>query len=275
LTHPNHPGRRARTVALRDGGFATSNARGGVAGRRRAQIGTCLVLREDPYLAEDISPRRRKDAEEMCTAGTLKIKRGRWSGWPRDDDRFGLLVLEGLLLRRVDVGGRHAVELLGAGDVIRPYEIDEHEHTLERTTAWRALQATRLAVLDEGVLNRMASYPRVIGRLLDRSVDRSRRLTVNLAIMHHRRVDVRLLMLFWHLADRWGRPSDRRVLVPFRLSHAVLADLVAAQRPTITTALSDLERRQLLRPMSEGWLLLGGPPRSARLSASSAAKTRG
>lgn len=232
------------------------------------------MLREDPSLAEDISPGRRKDAEETCAARPLHIKRGRWSGWARGDDGLGLLVLEGLLLRRVEVGGRYAAELLGAGDLIRPYEVDETEHMLERATAWRPLQATRLAVLDEGVVNRMASYPGVIGRLLDRSVDRSRRLAVNMAIVHHRRIDVRLLMLFWHLADRWGQLSNRRLIVPLRLSHTVLADLVAAQRPTITTALSDLERRQLLRPIPQGWLLLGGPPGRARMSAASAAATR-
>jgi CRP/FNR family transcriptional regulator, cyclic AMP receptor protein len=144
---------------------------------------------------------------------------------------------------------------------------------LAGATAWRALQTTRLAVLDEDVVNRMASFPGVIGRLLDRSVDRSRRLSVNMAIVHHRRVDVRLQMLFWHLADRWGQVSKRHVILPLRLSHTVLADLVAAQRPTITAALSDLERRQLLRPVPQGWLLLARPPVSAGPPAAPAAKT--
>jgi CRP/FNR family transcriptional regulator, cyclic AMP receptor protein len=258
----------------RDGRFRGSTARGRATRPHSASTArTCLVLREHPYLAEGISPRDRKRAEETCVARTLNIKRGRWSGRPRDDDGFGLLVLEGLLLRRVDVGGRYAAELLGTGDVVRSYEVDEPAHMLERATVWRALQATRLAVLDEDVVNRMASYPGVIGRLLDRSVDRSRRLSVNMAIVHHRRVDVRLQMLFWHLADRWGEVSKRHVIVPLRLSHTVLADLVAAQRPTITTALSDLERRQLLCPIPQGWLLLARPPESAGTPVAPAAKT--
>jgi Mn-dependent DtxR family transcriptional regulator len=40
----------------------------------------------------------------------------------------------------------------------------------------------------------------------------------------------------------------------------VLSDLVAARRPTVTTALNDLSRRGLVRPVDEGFLLAGPPP---------------
>lgn len=225
----------------------------------------CHVLREDPALAVGISPRRRERAEETCVARALKVRRGRWSGGSRDDllGGFVLLVLEGLLLRRVDLGGRSAAELLGPGDLLRPNQVDDAEPMLERSTAWRALEVSRLAVLDDNVVECMASYPGVVGRLLDRSLERSRRLAVNMAIVHHRRVDIRLQMLFWHLADRWGHVRGRRVIVPLRLTHTVLADLVAAQRPTISAALSDLGRRHILRPIPQGWLLLAGPPEGA------------
>lgn len=241
-----------------------------------AAVSTCHVLREDSFLAEGISPRRRERAEERCVARTLKVRRGRWTGGSRDDllGGFGLLVLEGLLLRRVDVGGRSAAELLGAGDLLRPAQIDDAEPMLGRATAWRALDVPRLAVLDDSVLECMASYPGVIGRLLDRSVERSRRLAVNMAIVHHRRVDIRLQMLFWHLADRWGHVHNRRMIVPLRLTHTVLADLVAAQRPTISMALSDLERRRIVRPIPKGWVLLAGPPGEARETEVGSAEVR-
>ena len=123
---------------------------------------------------------------------------------------------------------------------------DNAQPTLPQATAWRALEVTRFAVLDDGVVERMAHYPGVIGRLLDRSVERSRRLAVNMAIVHRPRVDIRLQMLFWHLADRWGRPCDGRMMLPLRLTHTILADLVAAQRPTISGALADLQRREIV-----------------------------
>jgi CRP/FNR family cyclic AMP-dependent transcriptional regulator len=226
----------------------------------------CHVLREDPALAEGVSPERRERAEETCIARTLKVRRGRWSSGSRRDQTLGgsgLLILEGLLLRRVDVGGRCGAELLGRGDLLRPDPVDDAETVPARATTWRALELTRLAVLDDRAVECMAPYPGVIGRLIDRAVERSRRLAVNMAVVHHPRVGVRLQMLFWHLADRWGRVCNDRMLVPVRLTYTVLADLVAAQRPTISTTLSGLERRQILRPISQGWLLLDRPTRGS------------
>jgi hypothetical protein len=50
-------------------------------------------------------------------------------------------------------------------------------------------------------------------------------------------------------------------VVPFRLTHTLLADLVAARRPTVTSALSDLARRGLIRASGDEWVLFGEPPR--------------
>ena len=68
-------------------------------------------------------------------------------------------------------------------------------------------------------------------------------------------------MLLWHLAARWGRVRGDGTVLPLRLTHSVLADLVAARRPTVTTALSDLTRRGLVRTDGETWLLFGDAPR--------------
>ncbi len=167
---------------------------------------------------------------------TLEIRRGRLNGPPVDHvlDGFGLLVLEGLLLRRVDVGARSAAELLGPGDLLRAREVYNAQRILPQASAWRALQGTRLAVLDDGVVERMAHYSGVIGRLLDRSVERSRRLAVNMAIVHRPRVDIRLQMLFWHLAERWGRPCDGRTMLPLRLTHTILAPSLSTSGETLT-----------------------------------------
>src|ERR1700742_5399311 len=116
---------------------------------------------------------------------------------------------------------------------------------------------TRLAVLDEPAARCMATYPQLTGALVARAVERSRSLAVNMAIIHQARVNIRLLMLLWHLADRWGRVRSEGVVVPLHLTHSVLADLVAARRPTVTSALTELTRRGLVEPKTRGWLLLG------------------
>jgi CRP/FNR family cyclic AMP-dependent transcriptional regulator len=157
---------------------------------------TCHVLREDPELARAISPGRRALAEETCTASALNVRRGRWNQ-PAGDlpDGVALLVLDGLLLRSVAVEGRSGAELLGTGDVVRPWR-DGGDAKLRRATAWRALQITCLAVLDDHAVERMADYPEIIRGLLERSLDHSRRLVVNMAIVHQPKVDIRLQMLF-------------------------------------------------------------------------------
>jgi CRP-like cAMP-binding protein len=81
-----------------------------------------------------------------------------------------------------------------------------------------------------------------------------------MAIVQKPRVDMRLHMLFWHMAGRWGRVRSDGVILPLTLTHNVLAELVAARRPTVTSALSELAKRELVRPADSGWLLSGNPP---------------
>jgi CRP-like cAMP-binding protein len=82
-----------------------------------------------------------------------------------------------------------------------------------------------------------------------------------MALSHLTRVEVRLLALFWHLADRWGRVASDGVLVPLRLTHQTLAALVGAQRPSVTTALGGLaDSGRVTRRDDGGWVLHGEPP---------------
>jgi hypothetical protein len=67
-------------------------------------------------------------------------------------------------------------------------------------------------------------------------------------------------MLLWHLADRFGTVRPDGVFVGVRLTHAILADLVAAQRPTVSAGLAALEQSGALDQVAGGFLLYGGPP---------------
>ena len=103
-------------------------------------------------------------------------------------------------------------------------------------------------------------YPELASPLVGRAMQRARNLAVNMAIVHQARVDVRLHMLLWHLAGRWGRVRSEGTVLRMRLTHSVLADLVAARRPTVTSAISELVRGGLVRASGDEWLLLGEPP---------------
>jgi CRP-like cAMP-binding protein len=224
----------------------------------------CHVLSEDPELAEAVEPDRRAHAIETCVAREIRVPVGSWTGHRTllVDDGIGLLVLEGLLIRRVGINARFGAELLGESDVLRPC-LDDEPSTLPLTVDWLVLEPTRLAILDERFMRQLMIYPELVGTLFGRAVQRARCLAVNMAIVHQARVDVRLHMLLWHLAGRWGRVRSDGIVVPLRLTHTVLSDLVAARRPTVTSALSELARQGVVRAIREGWLLSGNPPGEA------------
>ncbi|MGA2929435.1 MAG: helix-turn-helix domain-containing protein, partial [Solirubrobacteraceae bacterium] len=222
---------------------------------------THAVLLEDPDLAEAIPEPTRARAIKECNAAVVRLHRGNWNGQlgSLTEDGIGLLVLEGLLLRRVGIDGRFGAELLGEGDILRPWQ-GADTPTLPRTTGWRAIEPARLAILDQRAAYRLARYPELTGRLVARALERSRNLAVKMAIVHQPRVDTRLLMLVWRLAARWGKVRPDGYSLSLRLTHTVLADLVAARRPTVSTALSDLAEQNLLLLRNNTWLVTGHPP---------------
>jgi hypothetical protein len=170
-----------------------------------------------------------------------------------------VLVLSGLMIRRVAIEGRCGAELIGDGDLLRPSKEDVSP-LLPLTTEWSVLLPTRVAALDDQFEQQLTHYPELARSLIGRALDRSKNLAVNMAIVHQARVDIRLHMLLWHLAARWGRVRSDGTVLRLRLTHAVLADLVAARRPTVTTALSELTRRGLVRTDGDTWVLPGEAP---------------
>ena len=178
------------------------------------------------------------------------------------------------MIRRVGIEGRYGAELIGEGDLLRPS--DEHiSPLLPVTTDWSVLLPTRLAALDYAFEQHLRQYPELARCLVGRAIQRSKNLAVNMAIVHQARVDVRLHMLLWHLAARWGRVRSDGTVLRLRLTHAVLADLVAARRPTVTTALSELTRRGMVRTDGETWVLPGEAPSDLIAFANAAAAQAG
>lgn len=223
----------------------------------------CRLLAEDRDLADAVPAAQRARATNECLARVATVRRGEWSPEfeiPSDAQGIGLLVLDGLLIRRVGIDGRYGAELLGDGDLLRPWQGEDVAPTLPVTSGWRVIEPVRLAVLDASAAQRLCRYPQLHGLLVGRALARARQLAVNMAIVHQPRVDKRLHMLLWHVAGRWGRVRRDGVHVPFSLTHSVLADLTAARRPTVSSALADLSARGLVKPDAHGWVLHGEPP---------------
>jgi hypothetical protein len=220
------------------------------------------VLEHDPDLGELVPERDREAARQASMAGLVDVSPGVWDA-RRDSDRarpgFGLLVLEGVLVRRVGAGGRYGAELLSAGDLLRPWDLDGDE-TLGFEANWRVLAPTRLAVLDPGWAARMGRFACVGPELAGRALSRSRRLAAMMAIAQQPRLEERLLMLFWELADRHGRVRVDGVHVELPLTHEVLSQLAAARRPSVSGALTRLADQGRVRRNRNTWVLAGEPP---------------
>lgn len=223
--------------------------------------GPVSLIDVDPELAGALAESDRAAAGSAVTASVVRLEAGAWEP-PASADRahLGLLVLSGLVTRTVTIAARDSVELLAQGDVLRPWVRLGPDASVTPSVAWEVLETTELAVLDGDFARRVARWPEVVAILLERAVMRSRMLAFALAISHVRRVDERLLLLFWHLADRWGRVTVDGVVVPLRLTHRALATLVGAQRPSVSTALGVLREGGMVERRDDGsWLLRGEP----------------
>jgi CRP/FNR family cyclic AMP-dependent transcriptional regulator len=226
------------------------------------------IVDADPDLAELLDEPERERARRQALTRVRRLSPGAWdaaNAAEPDKHHRGFMIIDGLIAREVDVLGRSCVELLGQGDVLRPWRWDADGSHVHAEVGWVVLEPTRLAVLDHGLVERMNPWPQLGVELFARGTRRAHALAVALAIAHHQRIDDRLLLTLWHLAERWGRVRSDGIAVPLPLSHQRLADLVGAHRPSVTTAIGDLGRAGSLSRGDDGtWVLHGSPPEELR-----------
>jgi CRP/FNR family cyclic AMP-dependent transcriptional regulator len=226
------------------------------------------IVDADPDLADLLDDGEVERARREALARVQKLSPGEWDAGAAMDPAIhhhGFLIIDGLLSRTVEVMGRRCVELVGHGDVMRPWRWDDEGSHVRAEVGWQVLEPARLAVLDHGLVLRIVPWPQLGLELFNRGTRRAHHLAVALAIAHHQRVDHRLLLTLWHLAERWGRVHGDGIVVPLPLSHQRLADLVGAQRQSVTTAMGGLTRSGAVSRRDNGdWVLHGSPPEELR-----------
>ena len=227
------------------------------------------VLAEDPDLACGLDQATLKRALRRSRARSIAIESGEWL--PSEDFSpgpgvLGLLVLDGIFVRRTGLGNRRSVELLGPGDLLRPFgERRDGFAMIPSHTSWRVVAPARLAVLDERFHDAIAGYPEVISELMGRLLGRIEQQAERLAIVQQPRLSARLHFVLWQLAERYGRVEPDQVVLPLPLTHDLLAELVAAQRPSVSSALAELEGAGLVSRRREGGFVLPGRPLGPQL----------
>jgi CRP/FNR family transcriptional regulator, cyclic AMP receptor protein len=220
------------------------------------------VAEADPDILRGLDEEAAQQARIAAVANAIAFQPGPWEpSLQALRALYGLFIVDGLISRGVVIEGRRAAELLGPGDVLRPITSEVLEASVGFKIEWEILQPTSFAVLDGEFADAIAPWPEVAGALMDRMVGRAHALAFQLAVSHLKLVETRLLAVLWHYADRWGRVTPEGRVLPVRLTHALLARVVGARRPSVSTALGRLQDRSLVERMPNGhWLLLGEPP---------------
>jgi CRP/FNR family cyclic AMP-dependent transcriptional regulator len=217
------------------------------------------LLDLDPELAGELDVRMRFAARPAATAVTFDLEPGRIdlsSALASTPGGPGLLVLAGALVGYARVVDRVVAELLGRGDLVQSGGGEEDEF-IGCDVSWRALEPVRFAILDAEFADRVRPWPQITQALLHRAERRVHSLAVQRGIAAQPRLEVRLLLLLWHLAARWGKVEPGGVRLPLPLTHLLLGRLVGAERPSVTHALKRLAAAGLVSGGNDGWHLHG------------------
>ena len=222
-----------------------------------------------PELLEGLDASAKHRARDTVVAQTLSLAIGPWTP---DVEQFnsavlpdGALVIAGFLSRRVSVGNRTSLELIGPGDLLRPWVGGSPGGAIAADVEWEVHDRVKLALLDREFAECVAAWPPITTALMDRLVLRSRWLSFHLAVCAQRGIERRVLLLLWHLGDRWGIRESDGVYLPAPLKHELIAAAVGAARQTVTTAVAALQRAGRVSRRAGGtWLLHGNPPPELR-----------
>ena len=229
-----------------------------------------MVIRTDrialldaaPWLAEGLDGEDLEQARQQLVVARATFDTGPWE-WPSRDPEIGFLILQGRIARglRLAEGPAHGIELLGEGDLMRPWTFRGEDASIPSAVDWTVMSRLEVAVLDSGFVRAMSRWPRLAINLIDLSVERTRTLAYFLSARQVARLETRILLTLWHLADRWGRVTRDGVVIELpKLTHELIARMVAARRPSVTTGLRQLRELGLVKSQPGGrWLLCGDP----------------
>lgn len=217
--------------------------------------GTVRLLDVEPSLARGIERRELDDAREKMVAEVRRIEPGIWEDArkkPSSPLFLGYLILEGAFTREVVVSNRPSIELLGPGDLLRPWVMPRELEIMHVSDEWTLLSTGHVAVISEELHEQARRFPSILTVLMDRVVARARWLGFHVALCQLPRIDHRLLLTFRYVAERWGVKEANGVKIPFRLSHRSLSALIGARRPKVTAAVGALAEKGLIEQAPDG-----------------------
>ena len=136
------------------------------------------LLSVDEALARELGPDLAQKFGPWLRADVIHVEGREWN--PEEvalgpEPGLGLILIDGLMEREVHVAGRTAAELLGPGDVLRPWDIvDARDTCIPVEAAWTVLAPARVAILDARASALAARCPQLPALLMARSHSRIR-----------------------------------------------------------------------------------------------------
>lgn len=216
------------------------------------------LIEADPDLAAELDPDERERARRAVVTAVIRVPVGPWQEPPAGYDAgngYGVLVVEGFILRTVTIAERTTAQLFGPGDMMQPWPREDLPSPVRVQVTWTVVAPAVLARLDDRLVTAAGRWPSLLRRLAWRASSVAGRVSLQVAIARVPRLEERLLLLLWGMAERWGSMTPGGMLLPIRLTHESIAALTAASRPPVSSALSHLSRDGLLCRTGDGWLL--------------------
>lgn len=222
------------------------------------------LLDEDPDLAIGIGATRMPAARRRATAYVVGRDPGPAdflgayggaAGW------LGLLILDGVILQHTAVLECTTTQVLAPGDVFCPWELDQECALQPSAVTFEVIAPSRLALLDDAFAERVRPWPQIASALIGRAARRAHGLTLAHGLAGYPRVDVRIVALLWHLAERCGVAlADETVVLPVALTPRTIARMVGCEPGPVNSALASLRREGLVSQTAGAWLLNGTLP---------------
>ncbi len=158
---------------------------------RRQAAPTVSLVDADPDLTADIPEADLELARRVLTRPRYDIPKGRWSPEMlrgHDEGAFAILLIEGAVVRQLDVAERHSTQILGPGDVLQPPGTGG---LLDCPVTWNAVVPSAVVVLDERFTRAGQRWPSLNVHLQRRLLDQADRTALHAAISQLPRVDAR------------------------------------------------------------------------------------
>lgn len=217
------------------------------------------LLDADPDLGEDLSEQEFADARRSVMLPILALDQGPWSVDQLSEVRSvhgkarGFFVMAGAIGIELGIAGQVSTRMIVPRElVLLDGGVDQ---SIDVQISWTVFDPATLIVLDRRLAIIAIRWPGLMDAIFKRAAQQVRHATLQQAISQLPRVEDRLLALLWSIADRQGVVRGDGVWVHLPVTHAMLARMIGARRPTVSLGLRALSDQGLATAEGTGWLI--------------------